>query len=57
MIPRTSDLAYHLLRDGHEQRPYSREEIMMDVAFPITFFAIPLLAIIVCFVVTWIWGD
>lgn len=30
---------------------------MTDLAFPFIFLSIPILAVIVCFVVTWIWGD
>jgi hypothetical protein len=35
----------------------ARKEIFMDFLYPISLGAIPLLAIVICFVVTWIWGD
>ena len=35
----------------------SREETEMDLAIVIPVVTIPLLAAIICLVVTWIWGD
>ena len=55
--PRPDDLAYRLLTERHQERSYSREGIMQDLAYAVSLFSIPILAIIVCFAVTWIWGD
>lgn len=57
MLPRTGDLAYRLLTERYQERSYNREDIMQDLAYTISLGAIPLLAVIACFIVTWIWGD
>jgi len=48
-----------LLSERRYEGSYSREGLMLDFAYayaiPLT--VIPLLAVIACFVVTWIWGD
>ena len=57
MLLRTGDLAYRLLTQRDQERSYNREDIMQDLLYTISLGAIPLLAVIACFVVTWIWGD
>ena len=57
MLPHTSDLAYPLLTERYQERSYNREDIMQDLVYTISLGAIPLLAVIACFVVTRIWGD
>ncbi|NWF74810.1 MAG: hypothetical protein HXY51_17475 [Nitrospirae bacterium] len=52
-----SYLAYCLLTERHDGCRTARKEIFMDFLYAISLGAIPLLAIIICFVVTWIWGD
>lgn len=57
MLLRTGDLAYRLLTKCYQERSYNREDIMQDLAYTISLGAIPLLAVIACFVVSRIWGD
>jgi hypothetical protein len=51
-------LAYRLLNVTTRNRK-RREGIMLDFAYAYAFplFSIPLLAVMICFVVTRIWGD
>jgi hypothetical protein len=57
MLSYNNHLAYRLLIEHHDESPYSRERIMQDLAYAISLGSIPILAIIICFIVTWIWGD